>query len=596
MTISQHGSSSSQQGPPLVSQDAQEVHRYASQALDLITRWVDKGATDPDEPTSRWPDSASLRKSRRSNGHKARFSLGDAGVSQDETVAFLSQTLTDSVHPWTRRFLDKLYAKPTTLAPAIEMILGALNPSTVISSAAPALCLAEEECVEALARLMGWDVGLADGLTMPGGSASNILAVQTALGNAFPSFKQGGVLGVVEDLAGKGRRGKACRPLLVTSAQSHYSMEKAALACGLGLESVVKVRCDATGRMDVVELQRVLQEAYENTEGSPDRTAGWPFFIGATAGTTVLGAFDDLAGIASVVRSLQTHHAGAQPWLHVDGSWGGPVLFSSHSRRLMAGVEHADSVTINPHKALNVTQQCSFALFRHGTTLAANVTGAKYLFHGTGTGMEREALRRNPGSKTMGCGRRADAFKFYVAWLHTGASGFGGHIDQGVAMARRVADLLETGKYKETLQLAEAMPSREDLFFNVCFRPRMGEDVRTAITRSAAAQTGGGESANGSTADLIETACSRLASRATVHVHAAISRSGRFSIDRAPLSPPHGRGYYTRLISHPDTPFEVFETIVGEIARVGQAFFKEEVVSVLESGRSLRDLLREEDD
>lgn len=581
-----------QSAAPLISQDAQEVHRYASQALELITRWIDKGATDEDEPTSRWPDSASLRKARRSRS-SPRHELGDSGIGESEIVSFLDETLHDSVHPWTRRFLDKLYAKPTTLAPAIEMVLGALNPSTVISSASPALCLAEEECVEALARLMGWDVDECDGLTMPGGSASNILAVQTALGNAFPSFKQQGVLGVVEDLAAKGRRGKACRPLLVTSAQSHYSMEKAALACGLGLESVVKVRCDETGRMDVEELQRVLAEAHENVDGSPDRTAGWPFFIGATAGTTVLGAFDDLDGIASLCEQLRSAADDQPPWIHVDGSWGGPVLFSPTSRRLLNGIEHADSVTINPHKALNVTQQCSFALFRKGTTLAANVTGAKYLFHGSGTGREREALRRNPGSKTMGCGRRADAFKFYVAWLHKGAKGFGEHIDEGIAMARRVADLVEHGVYRETLELAETMPSREDLFFNVCFRPRVSERALGEIKRHAAEQSGNSDEVT----RLVAMASSRLASRATVHVHAAILRSGRFSIDRAPLSPPHGQGYYTRLIAHPDTPFEVFETIVGEIARLGEDFFEQEVFGALEQrGVSLDDLLREDDD
>lgn len=574
------------------SQDAKEVHAKALRTLELVAAWVDRGASSSTEPVTRYTDSQHLRSTKQKSGELLKFALKEEGINESgddgKLWEFLEATLNDSVNPWTRRFLDKLYQTPSTMGPAIELMLGALNASGVVSSASPALSLAEEQSVEALARQMSWDPNRCDGLTMPGGSASNILAVQTALANAFPSFKSAGILGVAADLQAQGRKGRAARPILVTSAHSHYSMEKAALGCGLGLDSVVKVKGDATGRIDVEELDSVLEMALSNLDGESGTVAGYPFFVGSTSGTTILGAFDDLDAINKICNCHRQTN-GTRIWHHVDASWGGPVLFSRDAKRLMCGVENVDSLTINPHKALNVTQQCSFALFRDGSTLAANVTGAKYLFHGTGQGPpNRDVLRRNPGSKTMGCGRRPDAFKFYVAWLQEGSNGFGAHVDRGIAIARKVVDAV---KKRPTLQLAQGMPSESDLFLNVCFQPALGPAADIVI-----AQTLSKLAAEGNT--TVESLRKRLCSQATVHAHSELGRAGKFTVDRAPLLPPHGEGYYMRLITHPTTPWHIYEEIIDEIDRLGQQMLRAQYLEGLcsDDGVGLSMLLSVADD
>lgn len=570
------------------SSDAAQVSDHVEKILALVTEWIDRGAKDPNVKVSKWTDSAHLRKARAASGStQARFALGEEGATEETLMAFLDQTLQDSVNPWTHRFLDKLFSAPTALSPAIDMMTSSLNVTAAVSSASPALCLAEEDAVEALSRLLGWNAETCDGLTMPGGSASNVLAVQTALGNIFPSFKTEGMLGIVSDLQAQGRSGRGARPLLFTSAQSHYSYEKACLGCGLGLSSLVKVPCDSSGRMDIQELERLFDEASDNLDGKKtDAVAGFPFLIGATAGTTILGAFDDLEGIT---RAVQQRALRGKTWVHVDGSWGGPALFSKRSRRSLQGVEHADSMTINPHKVLNVTQQCSFALFRRGEHLTVNVTDAKYLFHGTGSGPPtREIMRRNPGSKTMGCARRPDAFKFYVAWLQSGTRGFGEHVDRGTEHARKVVEAVSG---VETLELAHGMPASEDLFLNVNFRPCPSPTVKHRLESSLRAI------AAESSVPLDELQ-SRLNSKATLYVHSALARDGIFLVDRAPLSHPHGSGYYTRLITHPNTAWETFSAVVSEIDRLGQQFYHSQALEGQEeaSSQALQQLLAQEDD
>ena len=83
-----------------------------------------------------------------------------------------------------------------------------------------------------------------------------------------------------------------------------------------------------------------------------------PFFVGATAATTVLGAFDPFQEIAAV---CQRHGV----WMHVDGCWGAAALLSPTHRHVMKGAEMADSLAWNPHKLMGLPLQCSAFLTRH---------------------------------------------------------------------------------------------------------------------------------------------------------------------------------------------------------------------------------------
>ena len=126
------------------------------------------------------------------------------------------------------------------------------------------------------------------------------------------------------------------------------------MAAGLGTDAVVHIRTDAHGRMDVRELERMCAEM----QADAAHPQGVPLIVCATSGTTVLGAFDDVAAIAEVCRKYDL-------WLHVDASWGGAAAFLPHDapeRSVLAGLENAHSITINPHKLLGVTHQCSFLL------------------------------------------------------------------------------------------------------------------------------------------------------------------------------------------------------------------------------------------
>lgn len=186
----------------------------------------------------------------------------------------------------------------------------------------PALTLIEKTVARRFANLFGFDGPHAGGISQPGGSGANLTALVTARNALFPESKVRGISG-------------SKQPVLFTSAHGHYSFEKAANVCGLGSAAAIAVAVDETGCMVPADLERKIADA---------RDAGnAPFFVNATAGTTVLGSYEDLEAIGRICKREGV-------WFHVDASWGGPAIFSKRHRIKLQGSHLADSITVNPHK------------------------------------------------------------------------------------------------------------------------------------------------------------------------------------------------------------------------------------------------------
>nr|XP_009686211.1 PREDICTED: cysteine sulfinic acid decarboxylase [Struthio camelus australis] len=239
-------------------------------------------------------------------------------------------------HP---RFFNQLFSGLDHHALVGRMITEALNTSQYTYEIAPVFVLMEEVVLAKLRELVGWSSG--DGIFSPGGSISNMYAMNVARYCRFPESKQKGSWALP-------------RLALFTSRESHYSIQKGAAFLGIGTDNVYLVGVDERGKMIPEELEKEIERA--KAEGAV------PFFVSATSGTTVLGAFDPLGSIADV---CQRHGI----WFHVDAAWGGSALLSRKHRHLLTGIERADSVVWNPHKMLMVGLQCSAFLLRDGSGL-----------------------------------------------------------------------------------------------------------------------------------------------------------------------------------------------------------------------------------
>lgn len=262
-----------------------------------------------------------------------------------------------------------------------------------------------------LANVFGYTGPRAGGVTCQGGSASNLTSLVVARNSLYPECRS----------SGNGDRTFA----LFTSAHGHYSVEKSALTCGIGASNVWAVPVDDEGRMIPSALRDLIVEA--KSQGKT------PLYVNATAGTTVMGSYDPFEELSAICKEFGL-------WLHVDASWGGPVVFSAKQKGKVRGVHLADSLTVNPHKMMNVPVTCSFLLTPDlGVFHKANTLAAGYLFHNpdeTGDIWDLADL-------TLQCGRRGDALKLALAWIYYGAGGFEKQIDHAFDMAGLLASLVE---------------------------------------------------------------------------------------------------------------------------------------------------------
>ncbi|CAO3650076.1 unnamed protein product [Mucor fragilis] len=372
--------------------NASELDMMLTLMQEMVVQYVRQGQNET-KPVVTFQDPTQLYKAMD-------FSLPSQGTGIKGTFELIKSTLQYSVNSWNPRFMDKLYAGTNPIGVISELLLAVLNSNVHVYHVSPVFTLMEIEVTKAVGRLlnMGEDSG---GLLCPGGSASNLLALVTARNKLFPMIKSEGYFPRPMNPAAS--YGKLT---VFTSLHSHYSIDKSAQVMGLGTDNIVKVPVDDIGRMQVDELERLLLLSIEKGET--------PFFINATAGTTVLGAFDPIRKISALAKKYNC-------WLHVDGSWGGTAVFSDKVRAekdWFDGSELADTFTLNPHKLLGVPLQCSMLVTPHQGHLLfakANSLRADYLFHG------------NPydlGAGTIGCGRRPDAAKVFWPGNSTASKGW----------------------------------------------------------------------------------------------------------------------------------------------------------------------------
>jgi len=206
---------------------------------------------------------------------------------------------------------------------------------------------------------------------------------------------------------------------LVTSAESHATVDVAMRYLGFGTRALLRVETDGQGRMRVDRLRRLL----DNLSG--------PTIICAQAGNVNTGAFDPLQEIAAIARE---HSA----WLHVDAAFGLWARASRALRPLADGIELADSWATDAHKWLNVPYDCGVAIVRHPEDHRASMTTtAAYLVQTSG--VERDAVDWVPEFS-----RRARGITVYAALRSLGRDGVEELVDRCCARARQIADLLRS--------------------------------------------------------------------------------------------------------------------------------------------------------
>ena len=299
------------------------------------------------------------------------------------------------------------------LAGWFDAIGSVTNQVMAIYEMGPWATSVEMSLVDAIGRQIGWEADCFAGLVTHGGSIANLTALLTARNVHCPEFWENGF----SDQAGK--------PVLVSHADVHYCVTRAAGILGIGTGNVIRSPLDERRAIDPVELDRLLAEL--KRQGRP------VIAVSACACATPIGAFDPLHRIADV---CEKHGV----WMHVDAAHGGAAVFSREHRHLVEGIERADSLVLDAHKMMFMPALCAFVFYRtKDHRFEAFRQNAPYLFDPSSPGM----AEYDSGMKTLECTKRAATFGLWGTWSCFGPQLFEELVDTTFGLARTFYERLQ---------------------------------------------------------------------------------------------------------------------------------------------------------
>jgi aromatic-L-amino-acid decarboxylase len=289
-----------------------DFRRAGYETVDWIARYLDTVAdlpvlarTKPGELLDALPASAP-----------------EQGETYDAMLRDFDKLVMPAVTQWNHpRFFA--YFACTGSAPAVlgEMLAAALNTNGLHWKTSPAVAELEQRTLDWLRQWLGLPEGWF-GIVYDTASTSSMHAIVCAREMVAPEARR------------QGSRGDL---LVYTSEQSHSSIEKGAIAVGIGQDNVRKVPVDSNFAMRADALAKMI----EDDKASRKR----PACIVATIGTTSSTSIDPLARIVEIAEK---HNV----WVHVDAAYAGAAAILPEHRHILAGVERAHSLVFNAHKWL----------------------------------------------------------------------------------------------------------------------------------------------------------------------------------------------------------------------------------------------------
>ncbi|MFE8946402.1 lysine decarboxylase DesA [Streptomyces sp. NPDC007856] len=298
--------------------------------------------------------------------------------------------LRDAVYFHHPRYLAHLNCPVVIPAVLGEAVLCAVNSSLDTWDQSAGGTLIERRLIDWTAARIGLGPA-ADGVFTSGGTQSNLQALLLAREEA--------------------KTDSLAKLRILASEVSHFSVQKSAKLLGLGQEAIVPVPVDRDKRLRTVALAHELERCR--------RDGLVPMAVVATAGTTDFGSIDPLPEIAELCAQYGV-------WLHVDAAYGCGLLASLKHRDRLAGIERADSVTVDYHKSFFQPVSSSAVLVRDAATLRHATYHAEYL------NPRRMVHERIPNQvdKSLQTTRRFDALKLWLTLRVMGAEGIGRLFDE----------------------------------------------------------------------------------------------------------------------------------------------------------------------
>jgi sulfinoalanine decarboxylase len=343
----------------------------------------------------------------------------------DDVFYYLDYYLKNSVNTAHPNFANRMWSGANEPSILGEIVTAITNTSACTYESAPVSTLIEQYMISQMLDIVGFKNG--EGQMTTGSSNANMIAMMIARNKFLENTKSQGLFGQKKLIA-------------FVNEDAHYSLDKAINILGIGSDNLIKIKTNDLGEMDVDDLEMQIKSHLKNDN--------CPFFVCATLGTTVRGAYDS---ITDLVKLREKYNF----FLHGDGAWGGSAIMSDKLKnKFLNDIEQLDSFTMDFHKMLNTNLICNFLLVNHNQeslTKTCATGDVSYIFR------ENSDL----GVKSLQCGRRVDSLKWFLDWVYFGRNNFGKRIENYYNLLSFVQKII---KENSVLEIISSHYS-----FNLCF-------------------------------------------------------------------------------------------------------------------------------
>lgn len=370
-----------------------------------------------------------------------------ADFDEDRLSAILDLFIRTGIQVHSPGYMGRQFSGVVPLAGVIDFVGAVVNQPSSFYEAGQLPNAVERIMAEELNRFIGWPADDFAMVTTSGGSLANLTAMLAARNRKFPGIWTRGTSAV------DWRE----RPAIAVGADVHYSVSRAAGVMGIGEARIVRLPLNDRHQICLDQAGPVLDAAA--------RQGLRVFCLVASAGTTSVGAFDPLDGLADLARARDI-------WLHVDGAHGASMLVSDRHRPLLRGIEKADSLTWDAHKMMFVPAPCTLLFYRDkANSLGAFRQNASYVFD-----EEPDIYTAfDSGGRNFECTKRPMIMSLWALWAVYGRALFADKIEYLCELTAQAHEILEEAPDFEVVHRPEA---------NIlCFRHRPPELSEEAVHR-----------------------------------------------------------------------------------------------------------------
>lgn len=376
-----------------------EFREIGHQLVDLMADHIENIQLNREEQVLRY----------RTPDEELAFWQKDFLAEEKDIMSFFQNVLDHSIQLHHPRYMGHQVSVPALVSSLAGMVSDLLSNGTGVYEMGMAANAIEKVITDFTAQKIGYN-SAANGFLTSGGTLANLTALLAARKAKAPNP-------VWEE-------GHQERLAVMVSEQAHYCIDRAARIMGLGSEGIIKVPTDDQFKIKADVLEEYLANAKE-------KGLTVIAIIGCACSTST-GSYDDLGALANFALKHEL-------WLHVDGAHGGAVVFSEQYKRLVKGIERADSVVIDFHKMLMTPALNTALVFKNGQDAYKTFAQkAEYLWEA-----EQAQEWYHSGKRTFECTKLMMSIKVYAIIKANGVGVFAENVDRLYTQARQFAAIID---------------------------------------------------------------------------------------------------------------------------------------------------------